>query len=274
MVKKDKGALKTFKCNEKLHSTMKNKYFLLLSAEHLHFLVKKAGWLVTKIHTHYTFEQSKFKKDFAKINQVSREKAKAKSEKDFYKQMNNSNFGYDCTNNINNCTFKPIFDDVKEIAYIEEYSSLFDDVYKDFLYPDLIATQIENEYNNELMKIDQNDLFAEAEHYDVGEKRKRKMDALDSHKSKIKRKTIAKGNNKKTEDFLENQQTKMIIDFDCETSASINSLAVNKTSVLKLTTRFFSGKIRMFAKLSLMSFIYEMLETFHFPNGKTKIIYS
>ena len=66
----------------------------------------------------------------------------------------------------------------------------------------------------------------------------------------------------------------MIIDFDCETSASINSLAVNKTSVVKLTTRFFSGKMLMFAKLSLMSFIYETLETFYFPNDKTKIIYS
>ena len=30
----------------------------------------------------------------------------------------------------------------------------------------------------------------------------------------------------------------------------------------------------MFAKLSLMSFIYELIETFYFPNDKTKIIYS
>ena len=65
----------------------------------------------------------------------------------------------------------------------------------------------------------------------------------------------------------------MIIDFDCESSASINSLAVNKTSEVKLTTRFFAGKMLMFAKLSLMSFIYDLLETFYFPKLKAKMIY-
>ena len=34
-----------------------------------------------------------------------------------------------------------------------------------------------------------------------------------------------------------------------------------------------SGKILMFAKLSLMSFIYEMIETFCFPDKKVQQIY-
>ena len=97
---------------------------------------------------------------------------------------------------------------------------------------------------------------------------------LKSHAPKSKRKKNARDSDEKTEDFLSNQRTKMIIDFDCETSDSINSLAVNKTNVVKLTTRFFSGKMLMFAKLSLMSFKYEMLETFYFPNDKTKTIYN
>ena len=33
------------------------------------------------------------------MNQVSRQNAKTKIEKDFYKLMNNSNFGNDCKNN-------------------------------------------------------------------------------------------------------------------------------------------------------------------------------
>ena len=66
----------------------------------------------------------------------------------------------------------------------------------------------------------------------------------------------------------------MIIDFDCETAASINSLSVNKNSNVKVTARFFSGKMLMSAKLSLMSFIYELVETFYFPSEKTKKIYS
>ena len=65
----------------------------------------------------------------------------------------------------------------------------------------------------------------------------------------------------------------MIIDFDCEISASINSLAVNKNREVKLTMRVFAGKMLMFPKLSLMSFIYDVVETFYIPNLKTKMIY-
>ena len=62
----------------------------------------------------------------------------------------------------------------------------------------------------------------------------------------------------------------MIIDFDCESSVSINLLIVNKNNTVKLTTRFFSGKMLMFAKLSLMSFIYDLVEAFYFSNEKPK----
>ena len=43
--------------------------------EQIHFLVTRAGWLVTKICAHYAFEQSPFKKEFAAMNQVVRQKA-------------------------------------------------------------------------------------------------------------------------------------------------------------------------------------------------------
>ena len=66
----------------------------------------------------------------------------------------------------------------------------------------------------------------------------------------------------------------MIIDFDCESSVSINSLTVNKNDNVKVTTRFFSGKTLMFAKLSFMSFNYEITEAFYFPNEKTIEIYN
>ena len=42
---------------------------------------------------------------------------------------------------------------------------------------------------------------------------------------------------------------------------------------MKLTTRSFSGKMLMFAKLSLVSFIYELIETFYFPTNTVKKIY-
>ena len=65
----------------------------------------------------------------------------------------------------------------------------------------------------------------------------------------------------------------MIVDFCTEESASVKSFAIKKYDQIKVTTRFLSGKMLMSAKLSLMSFIYEMLETFCFPDKKIQEIY-
>ena len=65
----------------------------------------------------------------------------------------------------------------------------------------------------------------------------------------------------------------MIIDFNCLYSVSIETFAIKKNDNVKLTTRFLSGKILMFAKLSLMSFIYELIETFYFRSEIVKKIY-
>ena len=64
---------------------------------------------------------------------------------------------------------------------------------------------------------------------------------------------------------MHSRKTKIIVEFSNQESASIKSFAVKKVKV-KVTTRFLSGKMLMFAKLSLMSFIYEVLETFCFPD--------
>ena len=41
-------------------------------------------WKVTKIYTHFTFEQSCFKRDFLLNNQRKRQRAKTSTEKDFF----------------------------------------------------------------------------------------------------------------------------------------------------------------------------------------------
>ena len=104
--KEEKDIINTFKHNAKTHPTMKEKKFIPLYAEHLHFLVTRAGWLVTKIYEHYTLEQACFKKEFVTMNQNARQKAETPVERDFYKLINNANCGIDCQNNINNCKFE------------------------------------------------------------------------------------------------------------------------------------------------------------------------
>ena len=70
MVRDDeKDKINTFSYHSKTHSTLKEKRFISLDAEDLHFLITRAGWLVTHIYAHYIFEQSKFKKDFVIMNQ-------------------------------------------------------------------------------------------------------------------------------------------------------------------------------------------------------------
>ena len=53
-------------------------------------------------------------------NQVARQNAKIAIEKDFYKLINNRNFGYDCRNNLDNCQFIPTFDELREITYLKK----------------------------------------------------------------------------------------------------------------------------------------------------------
>lgn len=44
------------------------------------------------------------------MNQNARKIAKIKVEKDFYKLLNNRNFGNDCRNNIGNCKLELMFE--------------------------------------------------------------------------------------------------------------------------------------------------------------------
>ena len=57
----------------------------------------------------------------------------------------------------------------------------------------------------------------------------------------------------------------MIIEFNDHKSSAVKLISVKNESVIKCTTRFMSGKLLMFAKLSLKSFIYTLVELLHFP---------
>ena len=125
VVKKDgKDNINSLPYNSKTHSILKDKRFVTPYAEDLHFLVTKVGWLVTYIYAHYTFLQSKFKKEFVAMNQKSHQTASSKVEKDSYKLLNNSNFGTDCRNDTDKCYLEPIYDDINEVGFIKQYTNI------------------------------------------------------------------------------------------------------------------------------------------------------
>ena len=115
--KSEKGGPKAYRCKKKSHTTLFPKKFIPLSLEDLKFLIGCCAWRVTKIYSHYTFEQNAFKKDFVLNNKKERQNAKSDVERDFFKLMNYANFGVDFRNNANNSTFELISEKINEISY-------------------------------------------------------------------------------------------------------------------------------------------------------------
>lgn len=83
--KRENGGVLSYKLKKKTYSAMVRTFFISLCLEQISFLVKRAGW----IHSNYTFEQEKNKKNFIIIIQKSWQKAKKFAEKDFYKALIN-----------------------------------------------------------------------------------------------------------------------------------------------------------------------------------------
>ena len=73
--------------------------------------------------------------------------------------------------------------------------------------------------------------------------------------------------------MLTNQKVKSLIDFDEEYSCSIRSIAIEKSSKINLTTRFLNGKMLMFSKVSIKSFVYDLIDVFIFPDQEIQEIY-
>ena len=73
--------------------------------DHIHFLVKRPGWKVTNVHSYYTFEPDPFKKEYILGNQKARQAVIARGDNvqaNFWKLLNNANFGFDCRDNSQN----------------------------------------------------------------------------------------------------------------------------------------------------------------------------
>ena len=67
------------------------------------------------------------------MNQKSRQQVTSSVERDSFKLLNNSNFGMDCRNNIDNCILESLYDDLNEISYIEKFTTIFsDDTFRHF----------------------------------------------------------------------------------------------------------------------------------------------
>ena len=137
------GAPRNYKITSKCHSNLLPKRCVPMYLEELKFAIVRCSWKVTKLYKHYYFEQKKFKRDFILMNQKSRQETKNKIESDFFKLFNNANFGYDCRNNLDNCVFEPIDDEINELSFIRRYyNNLFDKDISPFINARLLQEEI------------------------------------------------------------------------------------------------------------------------------------
>ena len=271
--KKKEDTLYSLPFNSKTHATLKEKIFVPLYAEDLYFLTTRAGWEVTRIYENYTFKQDTFKKDFVVMNQNARKTAKTKVEKDFYKLLNNSNFGSDCRNNIGNCKLELIYDGLEEISYIKNYTNIFTDPkFSEFFSLDILKKQIEEEFKQKMKKYNLRDIFYQELKENLERKRDEDLEAIEAYDNKKKRTRESFFNSKKINsledqisDSLDMRKNKMLLEFNDSQFSSIKQIAVKTNTSIKCTTRFLFGKLLMFAKLSLKSFIYSLAELLAFP---------
>ena len=188
-VRGEKGP-KSYRATAKGHENLFKKNFLPIYLDDLVFCIKRASWKVTKNHSHLTFEQARFKQKIILMNQKSRQQSKNSVEKDFYKLMNNSNFGYDYRNNIDNCKFVPIFDEYKEISFINRYHNIFDAKVSEFVTTNLLKAETEEKYNDKLSKLDKEDRFYKIKLQTLKTERLSSLEAaekFDQQKKKIRK---------------------------------------------------------------------------------------
>ena len=111
------------------------------------------------------------------MNQDASQQAESSVERDFYKPMNKSNFGIDCRNNIGNCKFESIYDEIGEINFIKKYKNIFGN---HFICLETMRKDIEQTFNEKLLALDPNDPTFAARKYSINVERVENIDALKS----------------------------------------------------------------------------------------------
>ena len=142
----NRGNPKNYKVSANTHSNLLAKKIVPLYLEEIKFAVLRCGWKVTKLYKHYYFDQERFKQNFILMNQKARQEATDKIESGFYKLLNNANFGYDCRNNLDNCKFEPINDEINELSFIKRYySNLYDKNVQPFITSRVLKEEMDKD---------------------------------------------------------------------------------------------------------------------------------
>ena len=190
--------------------------------------------------------------------------------------MNNSNFGSDCRNNAHNVDFVPIFDEINEIYSLQKYYSLIDPKISSFVSGELVETYVNDKFTQHFHKLDKNDPFYDVKLSSIKQEQKQGLEAaikLSEKKKKMKRKTTLVDYFDRIDEAHQKTNVKSLTEFDHSHTNSIKAVIAKQNTNIKPTTRFLSGKMLMFAKVSIKSFVCDMIDVFMFPDETTQTIY-
>ena len=118
-----------------------------------------------------------------------------------------------------------------------------------------------------MIKLDKEDKFYAIKLDTINDPRLSDLEAAENfEKKKNKKRLNLVDFSERKSKALRNQKVKALIDFDEEYLSSIKSLAIKQSNKVNLTTRYLNGKMLMFSKVSIKSFVYDLIDVFMFPN--------
>ena len=119
------------------------------------------------------------------MNQKIRQTTSSSVEKDFYKLLNNSNFGIDCRNNIDNCYLEPLYDDFSQISYIKKFTTIFnDETFCDFFPPSLLREEISETFQAKLFALNKEEMTYETRKKYYERQMAEELNAIDTYEKK------------------------------------------------------------------------------------------
>ena len=122
-----------------------------------------------------------------------------------------------------------------------------------------------------------NDPFRNARITALESQNREDLDVLEALKKKdrrFKKRVRPADVETKLEEVFKNKTNITMTDFHQKNCNGIKSVALKTESNVNVTSRFIRGKMLMFAKVSLNSFIYDMIDVFCFPNVTVQEIYA
>ena len=159
---------------------------------------------------------------------------------------------------------------------MQKYYNLSDPRIQSFVRGELIKEQVEEKYNDQIHKLDKNDPFYQIKLNTINHDLAVGLEtakSFNAKKKKLKRKLTLTDYFERMDEANQNTNVKSLIDFDHEHSTSTKVVMIKQNSNIKVTTRFLSGKMLMFAKVSIKSFVNDLIDVFMFPDQTTKSIY-